>query len=133
MTAPGGAAKRNERGAVMVEFAIVMPLLLLLVFGIIEFGRGYNVKVQLTGSVREAARELALGGSNAEARQAVRDAAPGVSPAVADSDIAITRCPADGSDGNAVVTVTYDLDALTPLVPDGELRLTARGVMRCGL
>jgi Flp pilus assembly protein TadG len=115
----------------MVEFAIVMPLLLLLVFGIIEYGRGYNVKVELTGSVREGARELALGGSNAEARQAVIDAAPGLNPAP--SEFTITRCPADGSDGRAIMTVTYDLDALTPLVPSGSIRLTARGVMRCGL
>jgi len=133
MTSARKSAKRNERGAVMVEFAIVMPLLLLLVFGIIEFGRGYNVKVQLTGSVREAAREVALGRSNAEAMQVVRDAAPGISPAVQDSQIIITRCPADGSDGDAIVTVTYRLQALTPLVPSGELELTARGVMRCGL
>jgi Flp pilus assembly protein TadG len=115
----------------MVEFAIVLPLLLLIVFGIIEFGRGYNVKVQLTGSVREGARELALGRSNAEVRQAVRDATPGLTPAV--DNITISRCPADGSDGDAVVTVTYDLDALTPLVPSGNIRMTARGVMRCGL
>jgi Flp pilus assembly protein TadG len=123
----------GERGAAIVEFAIVLPLLLALVFGIIEFGRGYNVKVQLTGSVREGARELALGGSPAEARQAVRDAAPGLNPALADGDISITSCPPNGADGNATVRVSYDLQALTPLVPSGEIQIDVQGVMRCGL
>jgi len=117
----------------MVEFAIVLPLLLLLVFGIIEYGRGYNVKIQLTGSAREGARELALGRSPAEVRQAVRDAAPGLNPGIADGDIVISSCPPNGADGNATVTVSYDLQALTPLVPSGEIGLNATGVMRCGL
>jgi Flp pilus assembly protein TadG len=50
-----------QRGAAAVEMAIVLPILLLIIFGIIEFGRGYQVKVQLTGSVRDVARALALG------------------------------------------------------------------------
>jgi Flp pilus assembly protein TadG len=123
----------GERGAAIVEFAIVLPLLLLLVFGIIEFGRGYNVKVQLTGAVREGAREVALGGSRAEARQAVRDAAPGLNPALDDGDINITLCPPNGADGNATVRISYDLQSLTPLVPAGEIQINVQGVMRCGL
>lgn len=123
----------TERGAAMVEFALILPLLLLLVFGIIEFGRAYNVKVQLTGSVREGARALALGGSPAEARQAVRDAAPGLDPAIADGDIGVTSCPTGGADGNASVTVNYDLTSLTPLVPSGSINIDVTGVMRCGL
>jgi Flp pilus assembly protein TadG len=126
-------ATYTERGAAAVEFAFVLPILLLLVFGIIEFGRGYNVKVELTGGVREGARELALGGSPAEVRQAVRDAAPGLDPAIADGDFTITPCPPGGADGNATVRVRYDLQTLTPLVPAGEIEIDVRGVMRCGL
>ncbi len=131
----------------MVEFALILPLLLFLVFGIIEFGRGYNVKVQLTASVREGARALALGGSPAVAQQAVRDAAPGLNPALADGDIGvtftdvdnipmlITSCPAGGAPGNAIikaiVTVNYNLNSLTPLVPSGSININVKGVMRC--
>ena len=66
----------RERGAAAVEFALILPLLVMLVFGIIEFGRGYNAKIELTGAVREGARELALGKTSTQAQTTVRDAAP---------------------------------------------------------
>ena len=47
----------NERGAALVEFAIVLPLLLLLVFGIIEFGFLLYNKAMITNASREGARE----------------------------------------------------------------------------
>ena len=99
----------------MVEFALVLPLLLTLVFGIVEFGRGYNVKVELTGAVREGARALALGKTPAEAKQAVIDAAPGLTPALGAGAITTSACPAGGAEGNATVSVAYSLPLLTPL------------------
>ena len=124
-------SSRHERGAALVEFAIILPLLLALVFGIIEFGRGYNVKVELTGGVREGARALALGKTPAEADQAVKDAANGVD--LSGATFTNTSCPAGGADGNATVKVSYNLPSLTPLIPSGSINLTATGVMRCGL
>ena len=124
---------RSERGAALVEFALIVPVLLALVFGVIEYGRGYNAKVEITGSVREGARALALGKTSSEAKQAVRDAAPGLTPALTDGDIATTPCPAGGGDANATVSVSYQLPSLTPLVPSGFITITATGVMRCGL
>lgn len=53
---------RSERGAAAVEFALIAPVLLALVFGIIDFGRAmftYNV---LTAAVREGARTAAVSG-----------------------------------------------------------------------
>lgn len=38
----------EERGAAVVELAIVLPLLVAFVFGIIEFGRAYNTRIELT-------------------------------------------------------------------------------------
>ncbi|HUP75245.1 MAG TPA: TadE/TadG family type IV pilus assembly protein [Acidimicrobiales bacterium] len=133
MTKHPESFRTRERGAAAVEFAIVLPLLLLLVFGIIEFGRGYEAKVQLTGSVREGARALALGRTAAQAQQAVIDAAPGLNPPLTAANISTTPCPAGGADGNATVTVTYDLPSLTPLVPGGSIGINVSGVMRCGL
>ncbi|HEX6966778.1 MAG TPA: TadE/TadG family type IV pilus assembly protein [Gemmatimonadaceae bacterium] len=49
----------SERGAAMVEFAIVLPLLLLLVFGIIDFGRALYTLNNLTSAVREGGRYAA--------------------------------------------------------------------------
>jgi Flp pilus assembly protein TadG len=47
---------RGERGASLVEFALVLPLLMLFVFGIIEFGGTYNNLISLRNGVREGAR-----------------------------------------------------------------------------
>ena len=47
---------RNERGAAAIEFAVVLPLLLMLVFGIIEFGLLLYNKAMITNASREAAR-----------------------------------------------------------------------------
>lgn len=47
---------RDERGAAAVEFAVVLPLLLMVVFGIIEFGLLMYNKAMITNASREAAR-----------------------------------------------------------------------------
>jgi Flp pilus assembly protein TadG len=46
----------NERGASAVEFAIVLPVLVIMVFGIIEFGIVFYNKAMITNACREAAR-----------------------------------------------------------------------------
>jgi Flp pilus assembly protein TadG len=46
----------RERGAVLVEFAMIMPLLLGLVLGMISFGIWYNNKLNLSTAAREGAR-----------------------------------------------------------------------------
>jgi Flp pilus assembly protein TadG len=118
--------RRDDRGAAMVEFAIVLPVLLLILLGIIEFGRAYNAQVSIQAAAREGARELALRHSTGEVESATRDGAPSVTI----DSIAQTPCPATG-DGKAKVKVTESLAFLA--LPFGPLDLTATGVMRCGL
>jgi len=45
-----------ERGAVLVEFAFVFPLLVMLIMGMVSAGSAYNQKLQITHAVREGAR-----------------------------------------------------------------------------
>jgi Flp pilus assembly protein TadG len=47
---------KNEKGAALVEFAIVLPLLLMLVFGMIEFSIMFYDKAVITNASREGAR-----------------------------------------------------------------------------
>lgn len=47
---------RGEQGAALVEFALVLPLVLLLVFGIIEFSATYNNSISVRNGTREGAR-----------------------------------------------------------------------------
>ena len=52
----GGRSRHAERGAVAVEFALILPLLLMLVLGIIEFGFGYHAWDATQNAGREGAR-----------------------------------------------------------------------------
>src|SRR3954451_22113697 len=47
---------RRRRGAIIVEFALVVPLLMLIVFGIIDFSRAYAQLNNINSSLREGAR-----------------------------------------------------------------------------
>ena len=118
----------DQRGAVAVEFALVIPILAMVVFAIIEFGRGYNAKVELTGAVREGARALALG-QPADVEQAVIDASPNLVdvPEVT----VVAECP--NLDDRAELTATYPLYYSIPFVASGTWDLTVTGVMRCGV
>jgi len=52
---------RDDRGAAAVEMALVLPVLLSLIIGIIDFSRIYNGQIQLSQAAREGARIAALG------------------------------------------------------------------------
>jgi Flp pilus assembly protein TadG len=54
------AAVRRERGVAVVEFALLVPLLLLIVFGILDFGRAMNYKNELTQIANQVARSAAV-------------------------------------------------------------------------
>jgi Flp pilus assembly protein TadG len=112
----------------MVEFAIILPILLMLLVGIIEFGRAYNIQVSIQAAAREGARELALRKGAPEVDARVRAAAPSVTI----DTIAQTPCPATG-DGQAKVVVTEHYTIHIPFVPTLNKTITATGVMRCGL
>jgi Flp pilus assembly protein TadG len=124
---------RNERGATVVEFAFIVPLLIVLVLGIAEFGRAFQVSGTLSAAAREGVRVMALQNNPAAARAAVRGAAPALDPAVTDAQITITpaSCPVAGAGTTTVrVTVTYPLPFITGFFGSG-LDLTGTGVMRC--
>ncbi|MDH3756048.1 MAG: pilus assembly protein, partial [Acidimicrobiia bacterium] len=59
---PPGLVRRfwRERGAAAVEFAIVLPLLVLVIFGTVEFGAAWSQKTDVNHGAREAARLAAV-------------------------------------------------------------------------
>lgn len=56
--------REGERGVAAVEFAILLPLLVTLLFGLIQFGIAFNSKIQATNAAREGARIAIVGVSN---------------------------------------------------------------------
>ncbi|PLC12149.1 hypothetical protein AUQ48_07750 [Kocuria flava] len=118
---------RSQRGAAAVEFALVVPVLLALLLGIIEFGRAYNVQISLTHAAREAARTMAVGNVWADAVSRGTTAAPSVDLEATD----FAAAPAVCAPGQQIsITVTHELETLTG-VTDG-LTLTGEAAMRCG-
>lgn len=122
--------RRGERGAAAVEFALILPILILLVLGLIEFSRVYNIQISLSNAAREGARTMAVQNSLPIARSAAIAAAPSISPAVSDAQIAIspTTCTAGAT---VDVTISYNVSLMTGFF-GATLPLTGRGVMRCG-
>jgi Flp pilus assembly protein TadG len=60
---PCRSYRRNRRAAAAVEFAVVAPVFLLLVFGMIEYGRMVMVQQVITNASREGARQAVLDGA----------------------------------------------------------------------
>jgi Flp pilus assembly protein TadG len=123
---------RDERGASAVEFAFIVPLLIVLVLGIAEFGRAFQVQATLSAAAREGVRVMALHNDPAAARTAVRGAAPSLDPGITDGQISISpaSCPATGGTTFVRLTVSYSMPFITDFFGSG-IRLTGTGVMRC--
>ena len=105
-------------------------MLLLMVFGIIEFGRAYFVQATISQAAREGVRTLVVGGTATEARTAVRSAANGIVLTDAQIAVAPSSCATAAVGAAAAVTITYPVSYLTGFFGDGTV-LTGRGVMRC--
>lgn len=122
--------KWGERGAAAVEFALVLPVLILLIMGLLEFSRLYNVQISLSNAAREGARTMVLTKDPAQSRTAAIAAAPSVSPAISSGQIVFS--PATCTPGAQMkVTITYSAALMTGFF-GVTLPLRGVGVMRCG-
>jgi Flp pilus assembly protein TadG len=128
----------HSLGAVAVEFALVAPVLLLLIAGIVEFAHGYNIQISVTQAAREAARNFAITSNLTEASKAGTDGAPGLTPAKFTFTPSIAACE---TGKNVTVTVKYTAQSVTgfALVMQGksiavakDFTVTGVGAMACG-
>jgi Flp pilus assembly protein TadG len=65
---------RGRRGQALVELALVLPVILLLVVGMLEFSRAWNLHQALTDATREGARRAAVADSKMDSQDSVRAA-----------------------------------------------------------
>jgi Flp pilus assembly protein TadG len=121
--------KASERGAAAVEFALLAPVLIMILLGIMEFGRAYNVQVSLTNAAREGVRNMAINDSQATARAAAKSAAFQLTPALADSNIAFSAANCTVG-AQMTVTITYSLSTMTGIT--GPFSMSGKGTMLCG-
>lgn len=131
-----GLPGRHDEGATVVEFALVAPLLFLLLFGVVEFGRGIATYTAVTTAAREGARYGTTVGEDGDPippyedcdgiRQAAFAKTPMLEPAQTSVDVSYDNgsdCPAGGSPGAAVqhgdriiVTVETSFSSAIPLI-----------------
>lgn len=107
------AVRGNDHGAAAVEFALLLPLLLLIVFGLIQFGVAYNAQLALTAGAREGVRALAINPGGASVSDAVARTKSAAVPLSAGAiSVATTSCPSvPSSTDKATVTATYPYNA----------------------
>jgi Flp pilus assembly protein TadG len=123
-----GSRLRREEGQAVVEFAFVLPLLLALVIGIVQFGITFNNYLTITDATRVGARKAAvsrfLGDNGAAARTATYTAAGGLDAARLDVLISSTSWTTPGADVTVTATYPYSIDILGWVVRAGNLTST---------
>ena len=107
-----GRPRKEEGGQSLVEFALVVPIFLLVLFAIVDFGMAFHAWITVTNSAREGARLGSVRATSGEIEQRVRDTTDTLDQA--DLSVAVTN--AEGQPGESVgVDVSYSYSLMTPL------------------
>ena len=124
-----GLRWRESRGAAAVEFALLVPIFLVIVFGIIDFGLMFYSKTVITNAAREGARTASLSG-DLDVTVAAATSAVGSLPGTAPVVTTVCKNATGGactnwvtglsgvaapSGGTVKVTVAYTYSWLTPI------------------
>jgi len=120
-------SKHRDGGAAVVEMAIILPLLLLLILGLVEFARGYNTRVTLTHASREGVRELAISGDPVSATAATKTAATPLDP----DQVSVSTTSCDPGEPTSL-TASYPFSYTILFFGSGTITLETTAVMRCG-
>jgi Flp pilus assembly protein TadG len=120
-------ALREQQGQTMTEFALVLPLLVLLLFGVIQFGIAFNNYITLTDAVRAGARKAAVSANtdNPEtvAEEQVRQSAIGLQED--ELDVTVSSTWEHGEDVTVTATYPYSISLLGIVVSSGDLESEA--------
>jgi Flp pilus assembly protein TadG len=122
----------NERGQTMTEFALILPILLVLLFGIMQFGVIFNNYVTLTDAARAASRKGAVSRnlSASAAKAACEDTGhqAGLNLNNWGTDFVLTCSSswAIGSDVTVTATYPYQVSLLGLVVANGQLNTTMK-------
>ncbi len=111
--------KNGEKGQALAEFALLIPIFLILLFAIVDFGMGFHSWITVTNSAREGARLGAVAATEEKIIKRVKDTSDLPNE---DINMTVTVTNAQGQPGDSVVVqVDYDYDLITPLAGLVEL------------
>ncbi len=113
----------GEDGATAIEFALVLPILIMILVGTFEFGLAYNNYLAITHAAREGARMAAVGAYD---ETAVRSDAYPVNP----TSVTLTYPEGDDHGKPAEVTVRANFDLSIPFWGETMIPLQSRASMR---
>jgi Flp pilus assembly protein TadG len=119
--------RTTDRGQAVVEFAVILPVLLMILFAILQFGIVFNNYIQVTAAAREGARKASVSRSlgTAAAESAATTAAKSAAPGLKQSSITVSypNSPtfAQGSDVTVKVTYPYSISIIGLVVKSGTL------------
>lgn len=129
---------KNQRGQSLVEFALVLPLLILLLGGVLELGRLFFAYVAITDAAAEGATYASVRPSSSiqDITTRAQQAAGGL--VQLDPSMVQVQRPSLAAGAPITVTITYPFQLITPLLGDlvpGRtipIRATAVGVILSG-
>jgi Flp pilus assembly protein TadG len=119
----------DERGQSFVEFALLFPVLIIVIIGVVDLGRAIYTDVTLSFAVRDGCRQAIVAGvSTDDVKAAVINAAPAAG--LTSADVTVTGTRASGTTVTVIASVPFV--PLTPLVAQvagDSLILTASSSM----
>jgi Flp pilus assembly protein TadG len=124
---------KNQKGQALVEFAVILPLLLLIIMGIIEFGLMLNSYLTVRNVSREGARAGIVGSTNTEIENTIISTSPNLEEDNLDIDIVPLNQVDRKSGGTLTVQVTYKYKLIVPIISSllgNEIDLKAQTSMR---
>jgi Flp pilus assembly protein TadG len=120
----------SERGQTAVEFAMVLPLLAVLLLAVIQLGMAFNNYVTLTDAARAGARKAIVGrlagGSTADAEAVVRAASSDLDQTKLQVNTTGAACSNAGDQAILVAKYPYSIDLLGWVVKSGYLTSTMK-------
>ncbi|PKM76263.1 MAG: pilus assembly protein TadE [Firmicutes bacterium HGW-Firmicutes-15] len=123
---------KSQQGQALVELALVLPILLMLLFGIIEFGRIFGAYMVITNLSREGARYGVVGHDDSQIQNLIISGRAWLD----ESKFTITLSPpyTERDKGDSLgVTIDYPVDLLLPIVAEilpNPVNLSVQCLMR---
>jgi Flp pilus assembly pilin Flp len=128
---------RDESGSMIVEFGLMVPLLVILISGLVEFGMAYTLRMNLSHAAREGVRVYSLvdGGDWAGTTLNAAGTAPAGVPAVtaaSSGNCPLPSVPPSPAVQSWVQATRANYQIRIAFLPAISVNLTGRAVMRCG-
>ena len=126
---------RHGRGAAAVELAIVLPVLVMLLLGIMEFGYAFFVQASVAGAARIGVRDYSINWSQPSADVMAIGVAKTDVPVAADVSAASFQSLCTVAGGQTTLVLTYQYHSLTGLfdwVLGSPVRVSEKASMACG-